>query len=115
MQQPEQDSSQRLQQDLLRQLLRDWSMRLALQVDLRLEVVLAHRVLRAAVAVVGPAASSSQVVAVQAQRAAVPRPPDSSAPERLDSYLQLPAELVPEAEAELARAKPTRTRLQRDR
>jgi hypothetical protein len=111
--QPEQDSSQRLQQDSLHLLRQDWSLRLALQVDLRLEVV---RVLLAAVAVAAPAASSSQVLVVRApgsSQAAAALRPDSSVPEQLDSYLLLPAALVPEAE--LVQAKPTRTRVNRDR
>ena len=49
----------RLQQDLLRQLLPDWSLRLALLVGLLLEVLLA-------VAVAAPAPGSSQAVAVPA-------------------------------------------------
>ena len=94
----------------MRQLLPDWSLRLALQVGLllevvQLEVVLLLRVLPEAAAVAAPAASSSQVVAVPAQPAAALRQPDS--------YLRLPAVLVPEAE--LVRAKPTRTRVNRDR
>ena len=97
----------RLLQDLLRQLLPDWSRRPALQVGLllelvQLEVVLPRRVLLAAVAVAAPAPSSSQA-------AAALRQPDSSVPEPLDLYHRLPAALLPEAE--LARAKPTRTRL----
>jgi len=100
----------------LRQLLPDWSLRLALQVGLLLEVVLPRRVLLAA-AVAAPAPGSSQAVAVPApsssQAAAALRQPDSSVPEPLDSYLRLPAVLVPEAE--LVRAKPTRTRVNRDR
>jgi len=87
---------------LLRQLLPDWSLRLALQVGLLLEVVLARRVLLAAVAVAAPAPGSSQA-------AAALRQPDSSVPEPLDSYLRLPAALVPEAE--LVREKLRRTRL----
>jgi len=108
LQQLGEDSPLRLQQDLLRQLLPDWSLRLVLQVGLllelvQLEVVLPRRVLLAAVAVAAaPAPGSSQA-------AAVPRRPDSSAPEQPGSYHRLPAALVPEAE--LARAKPTRTRL----
>jgi hypothetical protein len=94
----------------LRQRLPDWSRRPALQVDLllelvQLEVVLQLRVLPEEEGVADPAASSSQVVADPAQQAAALRQPDS--------YHRLPAALVPEAE--LARAKPTRTRLQRDR
>jgi len=95
---------------LLRQLLPDWSLRLALQ------VVLPRRVLPAAV-VAAPARGLSQAVVVPApsssQAAAALRQPDSSVPEPLDSYLQLPAALAPEAE--LVRAKPTRTRVNRDR
>jgi hypothetical protein len=102
----------------LRQLLPDWSLRPALQVGLLLElvpleVVLPLRVLPEEAAVAAPAASSSQVLADPAQPVAALRPPDSSAPEQPDSYHRLPAALVPEAE--LVRAKPTRTRLQRDR
>jgi len=101
----------------LRQLLPDWSLRLALQVGLLLEVVLARRVLLAAAVVAAPAPGSSQAVAVPApslwQAAVALRQPDSSVPEPLDSYLRLPAALVPEAE--LVRAKPTRTRVNRDR
>jgi len=107
---------------LLRQLLPDWSLRLVLQVGLllelvRLEAVLPRRVLLAAVAVAVPAPGSSQAVAVPApsssQAAAALRQPDSSVPEPLDSYLRLPAALLPEAE--LGRAKPTRTRVNIDR
>jgi len=116
LQQLGEHSPLRLQQDSLRQLLPDWSLRLALQVGLRPEVVLPRRVLLAA-AVAAPAPGSSQAVAVPApsssQAAAALRQPDSSVPEPLDSYLRLPAELVPEAE--LVRAKPTRTRVNRDR
>ena len=82
-------------------------MRQALLVDLPLRVLLEE----AAVAV--RAASSLQVVAVQAQPVAAQRLPDSSALEQPDSYLPMPAVLVPEAE--LARVKPTRTRVNRDR
>ncbi len=94
----------------MRQRLPDWSLRPVLQVDLlpelvQLEVVLPLRVLPEAAAVAAPAASSSQVVAVPAQPAAALRQPDS--------YLRLPAVLVPEAE--LVRAKPTRTRVNIDR
>ncbi|HMH07690.1 MAG TPA: hypothetical protein VK579_13505, partial [Terriglobales bacterium] len=96
----------------MRQLLPDWSLHLALQVGLLLEVVLPLPVLLAAV-VAAPAPGSSQVVAVPAlsssQAAAALRQPDSSVPEPLDSYLRLPAALVPEAE--LVRAKLTRTRV----
>ena len=102
-----QGSSQRLQQDLLRQLLPDWSRRPALQVGLllelvQLEAVLPLRVLPAAAAVADPAPGLWQAVAV-------PRLPDSSAPEHPDSYHRLPAVLA--LEAELALAKPSRTRL----
>ena len=99
---------------MLRQLLPDWSLRLELQVGLLLEVVLLEvvlprRVLLAAVAVAAPAPGSSQALAVPApsssQAAAALRQPDS--------YLRLPAVLVPEAE--LVRAKPTRTRVNIDR
>ena len=111
-----------MQQDLLRQLLPDWSLRLELQVGLLLEVVLLEvvlprRVLPAAVAVAAPAPGSSQAVAVPApsssQAAAALRQPDSSVPEPQDSYLRLPAALLPEAE--LGRAKPTPTRVNIDR
>ena len=106
----------------MRQLLPDWSLRLALQVGLllelvQLEVVLPRRVLLAAVAVAVPAPGSSQAVAVPApgssQAVAALRQPDSSVPEPLDSYLQLRAALVPEAE--LVRAKATRTQVNRAR
>jgi hypothetical protein len=95
--------------------------RLVLQVGLLLElvqpeVVLPLRVLLAA-AVVALAPDSSQAVAVPAQdssqAAAALRLPDSLVPEPLDSYLQLRAALVPEAE--LVRAKATRTQVNRDR
>ena len=70
----------RLQQDLLRQLLPDWSLRLALLVGLMLEVVLPRRVLLAA-AVAAPAPGASQALAVPAlslwQAAAALRQPDS--------------------------------------
>jgi len=116
----------------LRQLLPDWSVRLVLQVGLLLElvqpeVVLPLRVLLAAAvvalapdssqAVAVPAQDSSQAVAVPAQdssqAAAALRLPDSLVPEPLDSYLQLRAALVPEAE--LVRAKATRTQVNRAR
>ena len=96
-------------------------MRLVLQVGLLLElvqpeVVLPLRVLLAAV-VVALAPDLSQAVAVPAQdssqAAAALRLPDSLVPEPLDSYLQLRAALVPEAE--LVRAKATRTQVNRDR
>ena len=72
---------QRLQQDLLRQLLPDWSRRLALQVGLLLELVqrevaLPPRVLLAAAAVAAPAANLSQVLAVPAHLAAALRQRD---------------------------------------
>jgi hypothetical protein len=95
--------------------------RLVLQVGLLLElvqpeVVLPLRVLLAA-AVVALAPDSSQAVAVPAQdssqAAAALRQRDSLVPEPLDSYLQLRAALVPEAE--LVRAKATRTQVNRDR
>ena len=72
MQPQVEDSSQRLQRDLLHLLLPDWSLRLALQVGLLLELVpplqvlLARQVLPAAAAVAAPAASSSQAAAVAA-------------------------------------------------
>ena len=117
----------------MRQLLPDWSLRLVLQVGLllelvQLEAVLPRQVLLAAVAVAVPAPGSSQAVAVpsqglsqavavpaqdSSQAAAALRLPDSLVPEPLDSYHRLPAALLPEAE--LARAKPTRTRVNRDR
>ena len=115
MQQWAEDSSQR-QRDLLHRLLRDYLLRLAHQAGLWLEVGLPRRVLLAAVVVAAPAASSSLVPAVPARglsQAAVLLPQDSSEPEHLDSYLRLRAALVPEAE--LVRAKPTRTRVNRDR
>ncbi len=96
-------------------------MRLVLQVGLLLElvqpeVVLPLRVLLAAV-VVALAPDLSQAVAVPAQdssqAAAALRLPDSLVPEPLDSYLQLRAALVPEAE--LVRAKATRTQVNRAR
>ena len=96
-------------------------MRLVLQVGLLLElvqpeVVLPLLVLLAAV-VVALAPDLSQAVAVPAQdssqAAAALRLPDSLVPEPLDSYLQLRAALVPEAE--LVRAKATRTQVNRDR
>jgi len=80
------------------------------QVGLLLEVV---QVLLEAAVVAAPAASSSQVIAVPAHRVVVPRLQDSWAPEHPDSYHRLPAALVPEAE--LVRAKPTRTQVNRDR
>jgi len=67
-----------------------------------------RRVPLAAEAVAGPVANSSQA-AVPAQLVAALRQRDLSVPEQPDSYLQLPAALVPEAE--LGRAKPTQTRL----
>ena len=93
-------------------------MRQALLVDLPLRVLLeeaavAVRAASSLQAVAVRAASSLQVVAVQAQPVAARRQRDSSAPEHPDSFLQLPAVLVPEAE--LARVKPTRTRVNRDR
>ena len=94
----------------MRQPLRDWSLRLALQVGLLLEVV--QVLLEAAVAVAALAANWSQAVAVPAQPAAGLPQQDSSAPEHPDSYLRLPEALV--LEVELVRAKPTRTRV-RDR
>src|SRR5262245_50671023 len=99
---------------MLHLLLPDWSPRLELQVVLQLGVVLPSRAPLRAVAVVAPAASSSQVVAGPAQPAAGLRQQDSSAPEHLDSYHRLPAALVPEAE-ELVQVKATRTRVNRDR
>jgi hypothetical protein len=95
----------------LRQLLLDWSLRLALQVGLmlelvQLEAVLPLRVLPAAAVVAAPAPSLLQAVAAL-------RLLDSSVPEPPDSSPQLPAALV--LEAELARTKSTRTRVTRDR
>jgi hypothetical protein len=110
--QPEQDSSPRLQQDSLHLLGQDWSLRLALQVVRPLEVALPRRV-RLAVAVAAPAAAVAAPVPSLWQAAAALRLRDSSAPEPLDSYLLLPAALVPQAE--LVQAKPTRTRVNRDR
>jgi hypothetical protein len=103
--------SQLLQQDLLRQLLLGSSRRPALPVDLLLELVPLQVVPLELVpplpvvpegALVGPAADLWKA-------AAVPRLPDCPAPEQPDSYHRLPAALVPKAE--LARAKPTQTRL----
>ena len=85
----------------MHQLLLDWSPRPALQVGLLLAVVLLLLVVPEA-ALAPPAADLWQV-------AAAPRLPDSWAPEQPDSYPRLRAALVPEAE--LALAKPTRTRL----
>jgi hypothetical protein len=104
--QPQEDSSQRRQQDLSRLLLRDWLLRQALQ------VVLPRLVLLAA-AVAAPAANWQRVLAVPAQPAAALHRLDLSAPGPLDSYLLLPAVLV--QQAELVQAKPTRTRVNRDR
>ena len=101
-----QHSSQRLQQDSLRQLLLDWSLRPALPVGLLLELVRLEAVLPLRVL---PAAAVADLAPGLWQAVAVPRLRDSSAPEHRDSYHQLRAALVPEAE--LARAKPTRTRL----
>ena len=110
--QPQQDSSQR--RDLLQLLLRDWLLRQALQVDLLRQVVLQHRVLLAAAEVVAaPAANWQRALAVPAQPAAALHRLDSSVPEPLDSYPLLPAVLV--RQAELVQAKPTRTRVNRDR
>ena len=103
----QQDSSRPRQRDSLRLLLRDWSPRLALR------VVREHRVLLAVVAVAAPVVNSWRALVVLARRAAVQRQPDSWAPERLDSYLLLPVVLV--RQAELVQAKPTRTRVNRDR
>ena len=99
----------------MHRLLPDWSLRQALQAGLLLEVVRPRRVLLAAVAVavVALAANSSQAVAVPVQQAAG-RQQDSSAAAHPDSYHQLPAALVPEAE-ELVQVKATRTRVNRDR
>ena len=107
------DSPLQVQQDLFHLLPQDWSLRPELQVGpplelVQLEVVLPLRVLPEA-AVAAPAPGLWQAAAVPAQPAAAPRLPDSSAPEHPDSYHQLPAALGPEAE--LALAKPTRTRL----
>ena len=101
----------------MRQLLPDWSLHLVLQVDLQMEVVLPHQVPLVVAAVAAPAASSSQVVAAPAQdssqAAAAQRLPDSLVPEQPDSCPRLPVALVPEAE--LVRARETRTRVNRDR
>jgi hypothetical protein len=82
----------------LRQLLLDWSRRPALQVGLLLELVRLVVVLPLPVV---PEAALAAPAADLWQAAAAPRLPDS--------YHRLPAVLVPEAE--LALAKPTRTRL----
>ena len=105
-----QQSSQRLRRDLLRRLLLDWSWRPALPVGLPLELVQLAVVLLLQVV---PEEELAAPAADLWQAAAVLRLPDSSAPEQPDPYHRLPAALVPEAE--LARAKPTRTRLLRDR
>ena len=112
-QQRQEDSSRPRQRDSLRLLPRDWSLRLALRVGLPLEVVREHRVLLAVVAVVAQLVNSWRVLVVLARRAVVQRQPDSSAPEHLDSYLLLSVVLV--RQAELVQAKPTRTRVNRDR
>lgn len=113
--QPQEDSSQlRQRRDLSRLPLRDWSLRQALRVDLLRQVALPRQVLLAvAAAVVAPAANWRRVLAVPAQPAAALHRLDSSAPELQDSYLLLPAVLV--QQAELVQAKPTRTRVNRDR
>jgi hypothetical protein len=115
VQQRQEDWSQRRQQqDLLHQLRRDWSLRQALQVDLRLEAALQRRVLLAVGAVAALVANSLQVLAVPAHpAAALLQQQDSWVPEHPDSCLRLPAALVPQAE--LVRAKPMRTRVNRDR
>ncbi|MGA8560281.1 MAG: hypothetical protein WB685_12765, partial [Pseudolabrys sp.] len=69
------DSPLQVQQDWFHLLPQDWSLRPELQVGpplelVQLEVVLPLRVLPEAAAVVGPAASSSQAVAVPTQLAA---------------------------------------------
>ena len=102
----------------MRRLLPDWSVRQALQVVRppevvrQLEVVPPLRVGLAA-AVAGLVVAVAALAANLWQAPAALRVPDSSAPEQPDSYHRLPAVLV--LEAELARAKPTPTRLQRDR
>ena len=104
----------------MRQLLLDWSQRPALQVGLLLELVqlavvlpprvrLAVAVAALVVAVAAPVVAVAAPVPSLCQAAAAPQLPDSPAPEQPDSYHRLPAALVPEAE--LARAKPTQTRL----
>ena len=98
--------SQLLQQDLLRQLLLDWSRRPAPQVGLLLELVQLAVVLPLPVV---PEAALAARAARLWQAVAAPQLPDSSAPEHPDSYHRLPAALV--QEAALARAKPTQTRL----
>ena len=95
----------------MRRLLPDWSLRPALPVVPPPELAPALEVVPAlgvglVAAVVVPAANLWQAPAAL-------RVPDWSAPEQPDSYHRLPAVLVPEAE--LGRAKPTRTRVNRDR
>ena len=115
--QPEEDSSQQRQRDLLRRQLPDSSLLQALRVDLRPEIALklelalalpAGLLLRVDLAVVA-------VVLAQglSQAAAELLRPDSSALGQPDSCPRLPAALVPEAE--LAQAKPARTRVKRER
>ena len=113
--QPQEDSTQLRPRDLSRLLLRDWSLRQALRVDLLRQVVLPRRVLLAAAAAVAavPVANWQRVLAVPARPAAALHRLDLSAPGPLDSYPLLPAVLV--QRAELVQAKPTRTRVNRDR
>ena len=112
--QPQEDSSRLRPRDLSRLLLRDWSLHQALRVDLLQQVVLPRQVLLAAAAVVAvPVANWQRVLAVPAQPAVVLHRLGSSVPEPLDSYPLLPAVLV--RQAELVQAKPTRTRVNRDR
>jgi hypothetical protein len=96
----------------LRRLLPDWSLRLALQVGLRLEV--GPQLALVPLEVVPPLrVGLVAAVAVPAanwwQAPAALRVPDLSAPEQPDSYHRLSAVLV--LEAELARVKSTPTRL----
>ena len=109
--QPEQDSSQQRQRDLLRRRLPDSSLRQALPVALRLElglVLQAGLLLRA-----HPAVAAVVLARDLSQEVAALLPPDSSAPARPDWCPRLPAVLV--LEAELAQTKSARTRVKIDR
>jgi hypothetical protein len=100
----------------LRQLLPDWSLHPVLQADRQLAIALKlalGRALAVALALPVAPAVAEAVPVLDLWQAPAALQPDSSAPGHPDSYLRLLAVLVPEAE--LARAKSMRTRVNRDR
>jgi hypothetical protein len=100
----------RQRQDLLPRLRQDWSLHPVLQADLQPAIALTLALGRALAVALPPRvvpALAEAVLVLDLSQAPAALQPDSLAPGHPDSYLRLLAVLVPEAE--LARAKSTRT------